>query len=495
MLDLGLVVAVSVMTAAIVLLPLLRATVPFQPHLSPAQSEPMALMFEDGFLNHATQTALSRLSLNPEFLLWPDLRDRLIARFPDLPETPGTGSAGHMTVPARDPLHPGELLLEWQGTLCWVTIEDAPTSQAAETAQTDLLRSYADSVPYPAWLCSAAGEVLWENAAHSTLRAGSTEMTRTPLGVFDPDTSQRVKHAPGTGPVQHFEVNGITHPLGVLHHASRIDDLVSAEQAKRQFVQTLSKTFAHLSIGLVIFNKDGHLAIFNPALLDLTGLSPEFLSRQPSLLSFFDQLRESRLMPEPKSYTHWRQEIRDVIRAAADGKYSETWSLEDGRTYKVQGRPHPDGATAFLIEDISAEMTLTRNFRKETELSQSLLDTVTDGIVVFSATGVLTYCNAPYRALWQHEPEQTFADVTLHDALMHWHSMCTTFPDPKTFEHRAKNPSAQDQSPDMLTLHDGRHIICDLHQVAGGTTVIRFRPAQTLQQLVPPSENHKTSAD
>ena len=130
------------------------------------------------------------------------------------------------------------------------------------------------------------------------------------------------------------------------------------------------------------------------------------------MLSFFDQLRENRRMPEPKNYLNWRQEIADVIAAATDGRYQETWSLETGQTYSVKGRPHPDGATAFLIEDISAEVTLTRNFRAELELGQSLLDTLDDGLAVFSASGILTFSNAAYRNLWQQKPEAAFADVT-----------------------------------------------------------------------------------
>ena len=60
-----------------------------------------------------------------------------------------------------------------------------------------------------------------------------------------------------------------------------------------------------------------------------------------------------------------------MIAAATDGRYQETWSLENGQTYSIRGRPHPDGATAFLIEDITAEVTLTRNFRAELEQSQN----------------------------------------------------------------------------------------------------------------------------
>jgi len=54
--------------------------------------------------------------------------------------------------------------------------------------------------------------------------------------------------------------------------------------AQRNFVQTLTKTFAQLSIGLAIFNRERQLVLFNPALIDLTALPADFLTGRPHLL-------------------------------------------------------------------------------------------------------------------------------------------------------------------------------------------------------------------
>ncbi len=175
--------------------------------------------------------------------------------------------------------------------------------------------------------------------------------------------------------------------------------LVKTEDAQRDFVQTLAKTFAQLSTSLAIFNRDRQLALFNPALVDLTGLSVSFLSPRPTIDSFFDALRENRRMPEPKNYKTWRHRMADLISAAETGQFEETWSLETGQTYRVTGRPHPDGAIAFLLEDISTEVLLTRNFRAELEMGQSLVDTFDDALAVFSHAGVLTFSNKAYDLL------------------------------------------------------------------------------------------------
>ena len=262
-------------------------------------------------------------------------------------------------------------------------------------------------------------------------------------------------------------------PAGVDAHGIAA---VRAERSLREFVQTLTKTFAHLSTGLAIFDRNRQLVLFNPALVDLTDLPAPFLSARPTMVSFFDQLRESRRMPEPKNYKNWRHEIAEVIAAATDGRYQETWSLENGQTYSIRGRPHPDGATAFLIEDITAEVTLTRNFRAELEQSQSLLDTLEDGFAVFSASGVLTFCNAAYRARWKQDPDKSFAEITVNDAIRVWQEMSAAnplWPDVVEFV-MGRGDRAGWNMP--IYPHQGAPLSCEVSAIASGATLIRFRP-------------------
>ena len=68
-----------------------------------------------------------------------------------------------------------------------------------------------------------------------------------------------------------------------LWFASPVDGEVRAEAARREFMQTMSKTFAQLSTGLAIFDRKRALIHFNPALLDITGLDFEALGSKPDL--------------------------------------------------------------------------------------------------------------------------------------------------------------------------------------------------------------------
>jgi hypothetical protein len=181
----------------------------------------------------------------------------------------------------------------------------------------------------------------------------------------------------------------------VFYAAANVDAPTKAERNLRDFTQTLTKTFAHLTIGLAIFDQKRRLILFNPALTDMTGLEPEILAARPTLVGFLDRLRERRIIPEPKDYASWRRKMAELEAAAVDGSYGETWSLPTGQTFRVTGRPHPDGAVIFLFEDISAEISLTRRFRAELEMGQAVIDSLEEAMAIFTASGTLAMTNAP----------------------------------------------------------------------------------------------------
>ncbi|MEO0503123.1 MAG: PAS-domain containing protein, partial [Pseudomonadota bacterium] len=142
--------------------------------------------------------------------------------------------------------------------------------------------------------------------------------------------------------------------------------------------------------------------------------------------------------------------------------------------YRVSGRPHPDGAVAFLIEDITAEISLTRNFRAELELGQSMMDAFDDALVVFSSTGVLTFCNAAYREMWKVDPDNSFADITIVDSQQMWQDKAP--PDPAWSDIRDFVMKIGERAQwDTEVAHaDGRKLHVQMSPVVAGSTMIRF---------------------
>lgn len=307
-----------------------------------------------------------------------------------------------------------------------------PTTSTPTSASLDVVLDAAESAPFPIWHTGPKGTIRWRNRAYQALaRQIESDDTLFEVSTCASDNAApvRVSLSPGkdASPMW-FDV--VTQPLnsGHIHFASDVKEVVNAENAQRNFVQVLAKTFAHLSTGLAIFDRNRQLVLFNPALIDLTSLPADFLIARPSLFSLFDHLRNTGIMPEPKDYASWRDRVSDVVAQASKDKFSETWHLPSGRTFRVDGHPHPDGAIAFMIEDISAEIQLERQFRADLKISHSALDRLCDCIAIFGAGGKLEHCNDTMRA-FLHLPDDTPYDrLSVQDVTRICQSKCSPTP-------------------------------------------------------------------
>lgn len=455
----------------------------------------LSFLFDQEELQHVSETAQQLYRVTPGQDDWQSWRERMLNRFPSLPERPPLNHPGCMTVEARHAEDIATLNFTHRGQYTQVHMNDdrminAAQSQKLRAIHRELadLRRASDTTPHAVWQVDAQGKVTWFNAAYEDLyerlHKTAPQATKPVFEIIEQQNQKVGRQRVSTrtaldGGKDWFDVNAVTVGDITIFHAVNVNAIVKSEAAQRNFVQTLAKTFAQLSIGLAIFDRNGQLVLFNPALIDLTDLPADFLSGRPTLLSFFDRMRENRRMPEPKNYHSWRQEIADVISAATDGRYQETWTLETGQTYRVRGRPHPDGAIAFLIEDISAEISLTRNFRAELELGQSLMDTFDEGLVVFSSTGVLTFCNVAYRDLWGLDPDNSFADVTILDSVQEWKRSCKPGARWAALTDFVRNISDRTSWNMTATLNSGTSLSCTVSRIASGATVIRFATTES----------------
>lgn len=352
-------------------------------------------------------------------------------------------------------------------------------------AEVETLRAIAEDAPQLIWKEDAAGQIIWGNRSYLDLAdalSGGTAVRTWPIapvftGLARPATDgtqltgRSALHLPDRRDPQWFEITQVRRGTHVVGFAIDATGTVAAEEARRTFVQTLTKTFATLKAGLAIFDRQRRLVLFNPAFLDLTGLRIDFLSQRPLVHSVLDRLRDMQMLPEPKNYATWREQVAALEAAAEQGTYCETWVLPGGQTYRVSGRPHPDGALAFLIEDISDEVSLTRRFRLEQETVLATLDQLPQGIAVFSPIGTLMVSNAAYDRLWG---SAGLRDATLPGELERWRAGCA----PAALWDALCGIAAADlRAPQEETLRmtDGRALILNLSPLPGGSVMAAFR--------------------
>ena len=312
-------------------------------------------------------------------------------------------------------------------------------------AELDDLRQSLDLCAAVMWKCDASGDVIWANSGYfdllAKLQTGQETLFWPLPNIFETALKDL---ADGSSPLccelslpdgmdgtkpHWWEV--FVSPLSKgeqIFSALPIDRAVQAEQGKREFVQTFAKTFAQLPVGLAIFDKSRSLVMFNPALMQLTTLSASWLSGRPLLFDFLDQLREHQRMPEPKNYKAWRANLAEIEKGSENGTYQEYWTLPTGQTYRVMGRPHPDGAVALMFEDISSEVSLTRKFRADMELYQTLLDQTPTAMAVFSSEGKMEISNAGFDQLWQINQSDENPDLNLRDVIEILEQACAPTP-------------------------------------------------------------------
>ena len=449
-----------------------------RPTERPAPVAALTLLFRDNRLIDANNEIWPLLSDMDDSRSWDDVRDRLLPLVPNLPATlspcnsPAPEAGVYLRIDIKGQTSRVTLIPENGDPALW--LRDRQNAVAL-----DQLKPAFVHAPNPMWSVDAEGQVIWGNDAFATIAAdhgGLSKFARqvsTDLGEEGLRCSRRIK-LERPGQVRWLEVVTKKTEASTLFFATGVDAVVRAEEAQRNFVQTLSKTFANLTTGLAIFDRDRRLALFNPALVDLSSVSAEFLSNRPALFEFFDKLREKQIMPEPKNYDHWRERMAKLVAAASDDRFRETWNLAGGQTLDVTGRPYPDGAIAFLFNDITAEVSLTRGFRTELETMQSLIDAMDDAVAVFNQRGILTVCNLAYRTLWNVDPDSCMVESTILDATQEWKSAfhpTPVWPELRDFVVSSTERASWDSE---LRSRDGREVICRVDPICFGSTLVRF---------------------
>jgi PAS domain-containing protein len=427
---------------------------------------------------------------------WRRLRRHLAPRFPDLAARLADRFGGVLQLVADDG---SGLVLEVEaaGGALRLTLRDSgtvaerdsvlridPLSWRALNEELELLRRANDLAPVPAWREAPGGRIIWANGAYLRLLAeqGVGDAPGWPLPqLFAAErgtagSRQCLPAGPGARP-RWFDLVTVAEPgtAGTqLVFALPADEAQRAERARRDFVQTLTKTFATLPVGLAVFDRVRRLQLFNPALADLTGLEPEFLASRPGLEGVLNRMRDKHVMPEPRDYRAWTRRLLDVEAVAAGAGFEETWALPDGRSFRVSAAPHPDGALALLIEDITSDIRLKRSFRAELDTSRAALDLIDEGIAVFGPSGQLVLTNDAFDRIWALDGADSLAGVSFAEAIANFRQAGG---EPDLWDRISRlagpgHPGAEVSG--RMVLADGESFTVRARRAAGGGVLLGF---------------------
>lgn len=472
---------------------LLRRAIPPE-----AEEQDAVFLFRDKVLIDTTPAARRLLALSdrPGRSL-AAIAALLALRFPALAPALDNDAAPHEEI-FPDTAANGHLVLtRWAGFLR-ITLTTPAEGAAPEGPilhqELAALRAIAEDSPAPIWKEDADGRVNWANRAYlrkalPTLAtdAGFTPWPETPLfaDLPRPATEGEIHQARASLPAEDgkpawYEVTRVRRGGQVIGFAQDTSGTVTAEDSRRHLLQTLTKTFAHLTTGLAIFDRQRRLVLFNPAFLDMTGLRVDFLSRRPLVHSVLDRLHDMQMLPEPRHYGSWREQLSALEAAAEQGSYAETWMLPNGLTYRVSGRPHGDGALAFIFEDISDEAALSRQIRAEQEAVQAVLDRLPHALAAFSRGGAMILRNAAYDRLWPTAAKSPsgLATAQLAQEMARWRRASLPHDGWDRLTHALSSGDNLAALPEMIaqTLH-GARVQLRATCLSNGLRQVEFLPA------------------
>ncbi|MEE3099287.1 MAG: PAS-domain containing protein, partial [Pseudomonadota bacterium] len=256
---------------------------------------------------------------------------------------------------------------------------------------------------------------------------------------------------------------------------------VHAEGALRRFVETLTETFAHIRIGLAIFDRERRLGLFNPAFAELMRLDPAWLAARPDLPAVLAQLRESRRLPDHEDFGQWRRGILglfgegegDALRGPRPER-TEIWHLPGEEQIRMVARPHPQGAVAFLFEDVTETARLERRFLTETETRRAVMDRLEEGVVAFGPDGVARFANPAFAAMWGFRPGADGDGLRLADALARFRARSAGREVWDRLAGFFAAAGARSAWSDEVALTDGRRLRARVAALPDGSVLVAF---------------------
>ncbi|MFK7941643.1 MAG: PAS-domain containing protein [Paracoccaceae bacterium] len=286
----------------------------------------------------------------------------------------------------------------------------------------ETLNGLISEAPIIAWHRNASGEINWsggEIRVRNTsvtadqavdLIVARTKLNRQPVLAGQPQKSRIEIVINENAETASLHVVEIIRPDGSrIGLATDAGTAASAERTLTRFVQTMTETFAHLTVGLAIFDRNQTLALFNPALVQMWQVEPAWLARRPSLRDIIDELRTTRRLPELKDFHTWRSRLLGLFENTEAADYEDLWHLADGSNIRVLARPHPHGSLAFIFDDVTERVRLEQRYRHSIDLRRATLDRLTEGIAVFGANGLLQFVNQAFHDTWGTDSETIYA--------------------------------------------------------------------------------------
>lgn len=200
-------------------------------------------------------------------------------------------------------------------------------------------------------------------------------------------------------------------------------DNTALEKAKRSFKVNQNnhlEILGALGTAFAIFDNKSKLYFYNASFKNLWNLDSEFLEKAPTYLQFLETVRENKMLPPVPDIKNYKEEEMSVFGGLLDTK-EDLLHLPDGRTIRRLRTAHPNGVI-FAFEDVSDRLATMRRLNDLTAIQQTILDNLTDSVLIFGANQRLKFYNRSYLKLWSLDFEKVQDEPKL-DAIISYQKL------------------------------------------------------------------------
>ena len=288
----------------------------------------------------------------------------------------------------------------------------------ALSEETEMLRGFAASAPWPIWTKRAKGGLGYANAAYAraTEAANFADAIDRGLELLDSADRTEMDRALNRGaafaarlPIvvggerRFYDVHAMNVGGGSAGIAIDASEATALGAALVRMAEAHRRTLDQLSSGVAVFDAERRLSFYNDSYRRLWDLDRAFLDSNPDDSSVLDRLRAARKVPEQPDFRAWKAKLHEAYRAVDPAK--DTWYLPDGRAVSVVTTPNPEGGVTYLFDDVTESLDLARRFDGLIRVQRETLDNLAEAVAVFGSNGRAQLFNPAFAKMWKLSPD------------------------------------------------------------------------------------------
>ncbi len=251
-----------------------------------------------------------------------------------------------------------------------------------------------------------------------------------------------------------------------------ITDRRRTEERIREQQLLLDRAINNMSLGLIMFDKDMRLAVYNKRYLEMYGMSAEEAQRRPTIREVLHG-HFARGVFKGDADVYVDSILREVKTDVAVTRIAKT---ADGRVISILNRQLDGGGRVATHEDITEKYRLQQaheraqiSLRAQKIQLDSALNNMAQGLVMFDAEARVVLCNRRYLDMYNLSPDAVKPGCTLRELLDIRKAAGQLAGDPEDHYKKIISAVSQDTAgPIEFVTTDGRTIRSLNHPMPGG---------------------------